>query len=95
MASLKSDGEQDIHLFDRRWVSNRTRPTQGGMAVVVVSEITRIKQDEVVAVSLTDQLRTLAGTDSLTGVLNRRSFDQALESELARKRGSNAGRSAC
>ena len=83
-ASLKSSGEQEVHLFDGRWVSIRTRPTEGGMAVVAVSEITRIKQAEVVAVSLTDQLRQLAGTDSLTGVPNRRAFDQTLESELKR-----------
>lgn len=80
--SLKSSGEQEIHLFDDRWMSIRTRPTAGGMAVVVASEITKFKQAEVVAVSLTDQLRQLAGTDSLTGVLNRRAFDQTLETEL-------------
>jgi len=83
-ASLKSDSEQEVHLFDEKWVRIRTRATERGMAVVVISEITQMKHAEVAAVSLTDQLRHLAGTDSLTGLLNRRAFDQALETELAR-----------
>jgi diguanylate cyclase (GGDEF)-like protein/PAS domain S-box-containing protein len=83
-ASLSSDSEQEVHLYDGRWMRIRTRPTREGMAMVVVSEITKVKEAEAVAANLANQLRQLAGTDGLTGVLNRRAFDQALEGELAR-----------
>lgn len=83
-ASQKEGGEQEIHLCDGRWMRIRTRPTSEGMSMVVVSDITRIKEAEVVALHLSDQLRVLAGTDGLTELRNRRSFDQTLDRELAR-----------
>ncbi len=54
-------------------------------------EITFEKEDLVTALTAAhDSLAVLAGTDGLTGLPNRRKFDEALESELARLRRSRA-----
>ena len=78
------ESEQEVNLADGRWMQIRTRPTSDGWSVVVVSDVTTIKQAEVALLGLTDQLKLLATTDSLTGLLNRRAFDEALDLELAR-----------
>ncbi len=85
-ASLKRVSEEEIELFDGRWLYLRTRPTADGAALVVVSDVTTIKQAEASLRSMTDQLKLLAATDGLTGLTNRRGFDAALETELARCR---------
>jgi diguanylate cyclase (GGDEF)-like protein len=53
---------------------------------VVVSDVTKIKQAERALQSMTDQLKLLATTDGLTGLTNRRAFDDALEREMSRAR---------
>ena len=85
-ATLDRTGEQEIELFDGRWLHVRTRPTQDGSSLVVVSDVTTIKQAEAALLRMTDQLKQLATTDGLTGLVNRRAFDEALASEVARAR---------
>ena len=46
--------------------------------------MTTLKAAELALLGMTDQLKELATTDGLTGLLNRRSFDQILDSELSR-----------
>lgn len=82
--TLRFANEQEVQLHDERWLHIRTRPTSEGAALVVVSEVTKIKQAESALLSLTEQLRLLATTDGMTGLTNRRAFDQALESEMSR-----------
>jgi diguanylate cyclase (GGDEF)-like protein/PAS domain S-box-containing protein len=84
--SLKSVSEEEVELFDGRWLYLRTRPTADGSALVVVSDVTKIKQAEATLRTMTDQLKLLATTDGLTGLTNRRAFDTALETELGRCR---------
>jgi diguanylate cyclase (GGDEF)-like protein/PAS domain S-box-containing protein len=86
VASLKQVSEEEIELFDGHWLHLRTRPTADGSALVVVSDVTKIKQAERALQGMTDQLKLLATTDGLTGLTNRRAFDDALERELARSR---------
>lgn len=86
VASLKTVSEEEIELFDGHWLHLRTRPTSDGSALVVVSDVTKIKMAEAALRSMTDQLKLLATTDGLTGLINRRAFDIALENELARCR---------
>ena len=88
-ASLFVEGDEEVHLFDGRWLQIRTRPTLEGSSMVVVSEVTRTKEAEASLRSMADQLQLLASTDSLTGLANRRIFDQTLEQEMAR--GSRSG----
>jgi diguanylate cyclase (GGDEF)-like protein len=85
-ATLNASGEQEVQLYDGRWAHVRTRPTNDGAALVVISDVTKIKQAESTLLSMTEQLKLLATTDGLTGLTNRRAFDTALESELARCR---------
>lgn len=85
-ASLTKVSEEEIELFDGHWLHLRTRPTADGSALVVVSDVTKIKMAEAALRSMTDQLKMLATTDGLTGLTNRRAFDIALENELARVR---------
>lgn len=83
-ANLNRESEEEISLFDGRWLQLRTRPTPNGSTMVVVSDITRIKLAELALHSATDQLKYLVRTDSLTGLLNRRAFDDTIESEVRR-----------
>jgi diguanylate cyclase (GGDEF)-like protein/PAS domain S-box-containing protein len=82
--TLKVSGDQEVNLADGRWMQIRSRPTSDGWVVVVISDVTTIKQAAVSLLGLTDELKLLATTDSLTGLLNRRAFDEALDIELAR-----------
>lgn len=83
-ASLSQDGEQQICLYDGRWLRVQTRPTEHGAAMVVFSDVTTFKQAEGELRSLTSQLKLLAETDGLTGLMNRRSFDMRIADEVAR-----------
>ncbi len=84
MASLAIGGEEEVPLYDGRWLHIRTKPTRDGGATVVVSDITNVKRAEAGLMALTEQLRTMATTDALTGLLNRRGFDERLDDEVMR-----------
>lgn len=84
VANLAVECEEEVNLFDGRWLQIRTRPTVEGKTLVVVTDVTRLKQAELALHSATDQLRYLVRIDGLTGLLNRRAFDDAIESEIAR-----------
>lgn len=78
-SSLATGGDEQVSLFDGRWLHLRTRATPSGAAMVLVSDFTEIKRSEEQAISMAGELKKLAATDSLTGLLNRRSFDAQLE----------------
>ncbi|WP_375450427.1 diguanylate cyclase [uncultured Devosia sp.] len=84
VADMKIASEEEVHLFDGRWLHVRTNPSGDGACMVVVSDITKIKQAETSLLELTEQLQHQVVTDGLTGLLNRRAFDEALDIELAR-----------
>jgi diguanylate cyclase (GGDEF)-like protein len=84
--TLMEEGEQEVELYDGRWLHIRTRPTSDQSALVVVSDVTKIKQAEAALLSMTEQLKLLATTDGLTGLTNRRALDTALENEVSRQR---------
>lgn len=82
--AFRVGGEEQVELLDGRWLHIRTRPTEHGAAMVVVSDMTTLKQAEGELRSLTSQLKVLAETDGLTGLMNRRSLDARLDEELVR-----------
>jgi diguanylate cyclase (GGDEF)-like protein/PAS domain S-box-containing protein len=84
IANLHSETEEEVNLFDGRWLQLRTRPTSEGKTLVVVTDVTRLKTTELALHSAADQLKHLVRTDGLTGLLNRRAFDEAMETEIAR-----------
>ncbi len=82
--SLHSNKNEEIPLFDGRWLSLRTRMAKDGSALVVVSDVTAMKQSEQSLRQLADHMKGLAQTDALTGLSNRRTFDEAIASECSR-----------
>jgi len=82
--SLSKGGEEQVSLFDGRWLHIRTRPTDDGAAMVVVSDMTTLKKTEGELRTLTSELKVLAETDALTGQMNRRLMDIRIEEELVR-----------
>ena len=83
MEGLKDGSEEQVRFADGTWVQLRSRPTPHGETVVVATDITAMKSTEAELISMTAQLRVLATTDGLTGLMNRRSFDDALDNKLA------------
>jgi len=81
---------REIELFDGSWLHIKTRPTSDGSSLVVVSDITSLKQAEMALRSMTERLKLLATTDGLTDLVNRRAFDEALETEVSRSTRSGA-----
>lgn len=84
MQSLRSSADEEVHLFNGHWLHVRTKAVSGERAMVVISDISTIKSAEREMYKLTEQLKLLARTDGLTGLLNRRAFDELLVAELNR-----------
>lgn len=84
LRGLAVDGEREIHLSDGRWLHSRVRVLADGTALSVMSDITRVKQAEESLSEINRKLQGLASTDGLTGLSNRRAFDEALVREFAR-----------
>lgn len=76
--TLKS-GSREIKLKDGRWIEGRMRYSREGQMLVVYSDITKLKRQEAELLALNMKLEQLASTDGLTGLANRRAFDEALE----------------
>ncbi|MBU1176047.1 MAG: diguanylate cyclase [Alphaproteobacteria bacterium] len=76
--------EREVNLSNGHWVRVRTGRTEDGISIVTVSDITQAKLAQEALLTLTDQLKSLAGTDGLTGLPNRRAFDQTLDDEMKR-----------
>lgn len=81
--------DEVIPLTDGRWLSLRTRVTEDQHVLALVSDITAMKEAELSLKSFAERMKGLAETDALTGLANRRSFDEALlqEFEKAKKTG--------
>ncbi|OWV88222.1 diguanylate cyclase [Rhizobium sp. N122] len=85
-AQLFLTQDSEIPMFDGRWLRQRTRLAADGSALVVVSDITSMKDSEERLTQLALKMKGLADTDALTGIANRRVFDEAISEEFARAR---------
>ncbi|WP_245472516.1 sensor domain-containing diguanylate cyclase [Rhizobium jaguaris] len=89
-AQLFLTRDTEIPLFDGRWLSLRTRLASDGSALVVVSDITSMKHSEEQLKQVAHEMRGLAYIDSLTGLANRRVFDDVMLKEFALARRSRS-----
>lgn len=83
-ATLHSNKDEEIQLLNGDWRSLKTRLAADGTAMVVVSDITATKQAEIALRVSAEQLKNLAETDGLTGIVNRRGFDEAFAREAVK-----------
>ncbi|MDM9627652.1 diguanylate cyclase [Rhizobium sp. S152] len=79
---LLREGERLLRLSDSRAVQARTTETSDGGSLIVFSDVTAHREREERLRELNERLSTLASTDSLTGLTNRRAFDNALAKAL-------------
>lgn len=77
-ATLHQNKDEIIELASGTWLHLKTRLSNDGNAMVIVSDITSMKRTELALEQTAAQLRELADTDGLTGLANRRTFDQAM-----------------
>lgn len=77
-AALLTPGVREMQLADGRWIEIRTRQTAEKGALVVFTDISHIKDAETKLQLQNSILTRLAATDALTGLANRRAFDEAL-----------------
>jgi diguanylate cyclase (GGDEF)-like protein/PAS domain S-box-containing protein len=81
---LKTGGEWDFEMSDGRWLHARARGVPEGGYLNVVSDITERKRSEIALSALNHRLEELARMDGLTGLANRRAFDEAIDAEYRR-----------
>jgi diguanylate cyclase (GGDEF)-like protein len=79
-----------LALSDGRLIQTRVRPTADGGSLSVLTDVTDSRRAQQRLAELNQQLEALARRDGLTGLLNRRAFDEALEAETLKSAGSGA-----
>jgi diguanylate cyclase (GGDEF)-like protein len=82
--SLKVARDNYIELADGRYLRARIRLGSEGTSLVVISDVTAQRNAEQSLYEMNDRLRDLARIDALTGVANRRTFDETLAIEQQR-----------
>ena len=84
--TFRQPGKTDIQMRDGRWLSARVRPTADGGALTMMTDVTQTKQAEAILTDLNQHLANLAREDGLTGLTNRRAYDEALARAFAQSR---------
>lgn len=80
-STLHTNKDEIVPLFDGRWLSLRTRAADDGTALVLVTDITALKENEQSLQEFAEHMKRLAQTDGLTGLSNRRAFNETLLAE--------------
>ncbi|MDQ0456921.1 diguanylate cyclase [Rhizobium paknamense] len=83
---LPRPGTRELRLWDGRVLEAKTRSVGGGGVITVFSDVTRMRQAEELLRDVNRTLEKAAFTDALTGLFNRRAFDDRLTVEFARAR---------
>lgn len=81
---LRVPNDVTIELFDGRHLQIRNRIASDTTSLTIVSDVTEIKKAEQALIASNIDLSRLAATDPLTGLTNRRIFDDALARDMAR-----------
>ena len=87
--AVNKTGRREIRLSNSKWLEIKSRPTRNGFRLIVVTDITDAKVSEQHLIYLNEELDRRANLDGLTGLYNRRAFDERLEIE--RRRQSRSG----
>jgi diguanylate cyclase (GGDEF)-like protein/PAS domain S-box-containing protein len=80
--SLRVPGEGLIELGGGRWLQTRVRTLADGGSLSVLSDVTAIRVAQRQLSELNRRLEALAMLDGLTGLMNRRAFDETIEAEF-------------
>ncbi len=80
----KLDGPQLCQTHGGRWMEFHEIRTPSGFLVMERNEVTALVQKNLALVQSNEQLAHLSTTDPLTGLANRRMFDQCLHGEWQR-----------
>lgn len=73
-----------VELFNGTYLQLRNQPASNDAAVVIVTDVTDLKLAERALLEANANLSRQASTDPLTGLANRRVFDEVLERDMAR-----------
>ncbi|AEQ50955.1 diguanylate cyclase [Pelagibacterium halotolerans] len=73
-----------VELFNGSYLQLRNQPASNDSAVVIVTDVTDLKLAERALIEANADLSRQASTDALTGLANRRVFDEVLERDMAR-----------
>tara|TARA_A100001391_G_scaffold65878_2_gene41462 strand:- start:5019 stop:6884 length:1866 start_codon:yes stop_codon:yes gene_type:complete len=73
-----------VELFNGTYLQLRNQPASNDSAVVIVTDVTDLKLAERALLEANADLSRQASTDPLTGLANRRVFDEVLERDMAR-----------
>jgi diguanylate cyclase (GGDEF)-like protein/PAS domain S-box-containing protein len=84
LAGLRDESDREIHMADGRWLHSRVRTLGDGTSLTVISDVSSIKHAEEALAEVNKHLKLLAATDPLTGLKNRRAFDEQLGKEFSR-----------
>ena len=82
--TILEPGDRIVALAGDRWLEARTRRVGGGGSLVLFTDITARKRAEIALALANERLARLARCDALTGLSNRRGFDEALATQFAR-----------
>jgi diguanylate cyclase (GGDEF)-like protein/PAS domain S-box-containing protein len=77
-------GNRTTQLSNERWIEARTRTVRNGGSLMLLTDITDRMRAENALKQANEQLARLAWFDALTGLTNRRGFDEAFEREFRR-----------
>lgn len=73
-----------LELFNGSYLQLRNQLASNDSALVIVTDVTDLKLAELALIEANADLSRKASTDALTGLANRRVFDEALERDMAR-----------
>jgi diguanylate cyclase (GGDEF)-like protein/PAS domain S-box-containing protein len=81
---ILTPGDRTISVSGDRWLEARTRLVNDGGSLILLTDISDRKRAQDALTVLNAQLEQMARCDGLTGLTNRRGFDEALEREFGR-----------
>ncbi len=83
-AEFRLEGTREVRLNDGRTIEARVKSARDGTVLSLMNDVSATKAIQSQLLALNEKLEALARADGLTGLLNRRAFDDALAREFLR-----------